>query len=68
MFLQALEIDKSHNNIDITESDIIYITNEGALENFGIVTATRIGIDYAEDYRDKPWRFYIKDNPFVSRK
>ena len=64
---QALEIDKSHNNIDITESDIIYITNEGALENFGIVTATRIGIDYAEEHKDKFWRYYIKDNPFVSR-
>ena len=28
----------------------------------------RIGIDYAEQWVMKPWRFWIKDNPFVSRK
>lgn len=28
----------------------------------------RIGVDYAEEYKDKPWRFYIRDNPFISKK
>jgi DNA-3-methyladenine glycosylase len=28
----------------------------------------RIGIDYAEDWVDKPWRFWIRDNSYVSRK
>jgi DNA-3-methyladenine glycosylase len=32
-----------------------------------IASGPRIGIDYAEDWIDKPWRFWIKDNPFVSR-
>ncbi|HEY6806706.1 MAG TPA: DNA-3-methyladenine glycosylase [Pyrinomonadaceae bacterium] len=32
-----------------------------------IAKGPRIGIDYAEDWIDKPWRFWIKDNPWVSR-
>jgi DNA-3-methyladenine glycosylase len=33
-----------------------------------IARGPRIGIDYAEKWIDKPWRFWIKDNPYVSRK
>lgn len=32
-----------------------------------IASGPRIGIDYAEEWKDKPWRFWIRDNPFVSR-
>ena len=37
-------------------------------KNFEIVETTRIGIDYAEEAKDFLWRFYIKDNDFVSKK
>ena len=37
-------------------------------KDFSIVEAKRIGIDYAEEARDFLWRFYIKDNKFVSKK
>ena len=33
-----------------------------------IIKGPRIGIDYAEDWVDKPWRFWIRDNSYVSRK
>lgn len=33
-----------------------------------IVETTRVGIDYAEEAKDFLWRFYIKDNPYVSKK
>jgi len=33
-----------------------------------IVETTRIGVEYAGECALKPWRFYIKDNPFVSRR
>ena len=32
-----------------------------------ILAGPRIGIDYAEEWVDKPWRFWIKENPYVSR-
>ena len=43
------------------------------LEEFERVPASkigkgpRIGIDYAEAWIEKPWRFWIRDNPYVSR-
>ena len=33
-----------------------------------IATGPRIGIDYAEEWVDKPWRFWIKGNAYVSRR
>jgi len=32
-----------------------------------IAAGPRIGIDYAEEWVRKPWRFWIRDNGFVSR-
>lgn len=32
-----------------------------------IMVSPRINIDYAEEYTDKLWRYYIKDNPCVSK-
>jgi DNA-3-methyladenine glycosylase len=31
-----------------------------------IVARPRVNIDYAEEDKYLPWRFSIKDNPFVS--
>ena len=33
-----------------------------------VETGPRVGIDYAEEFVDLPWRFWIKDNEFVSKK
>ena len=33
-----------------------------------IARGPRIGIDYAEEWIDKPWRFWIRNNSYVSRK
>jgi len=33
-----------------------------------IATGPRIGIDYAEEWVRKPWRFWIRDNQFVSKR
>ena len=32
-----------------------------------IVNGPRVGIDYAEEFADMPWRFWIEANPFVSK-
>ena len=32
-----------------------------------IAVGPRVGIDYAQEWADKPWRFWIKGNPYVSR-
>jgi len=56
-----------NNNIDLC-GDKLYIMESDEKEDFEIVTTTRINIDYAEEAVDFPWRFYIKDNPYVSKK
>ncbi|MFB3890214.1 MAG: DNA-3-methyladenine glycosylase [Candidatus Bathyarchaeia archaeon] len=33
-----------------------------------IVQTTRIGVDYADEWKHKRWRFYIRDNIYVSVK
>lgn len=63
---KALLIDKSVNGEDLC-GDRLYIT-EGEDEKFNIIAAKRVGIDYAEEAKDYPWRFYIEDNKYVSVK
>lgn len=63
---QALSITKALNGKDLCGCKL-YVT-EGENETFSIVSAKRIGIDYAEEAKDYPWRFYIKGNNFVSIK
>ncbi|XZM27140.1 DNA-3-methyladenine glycosylase [Clostridium perfringens] len=64
----ALGIDKGENGINTISSEEIYVEDDSLIKkDFSIVEAKRIGIDYAEEARDFLWRFYIKDNKFVSK-
>jgi len=60
---QAFELDKRHNGLDLTNSELV-IVDDGYKPD-EIVTTTRIGIRLAAEL---PLRFYIKGNPHVSRK
>lgn len=62
---QALDIDKSLYGTDLVFGHSLYILDYH--DEFEILSSKRINIDYAEEYQDRLWRFYIKDNPFVSR-
>lgn len=62
----ALLIDKAQNGEDLCGNKL-YI-EEGDNEKFNIISAKRVGIDYAEEAKDYPWRFYIEDNKYVSVK
>lgn len=63
----ALNINKNNNEEDLCGEGDLYIeySNE---KKFNIVESKRIGIDYAEEAKDFLWRFYIEDNPWVSKK
>ncbi|TGY44507.1 DNA-3-methyladenine glycosylase [Clostridium sartagoforme] len=63
----ALNITKKENYMEFYKEGILYIESNPN-KNFEIVETTRIGIDYAEEAKDFPWRFYIKDNMYVSKK
>ena len=62
-----MNINTSLNGIDLC-GDEIFITNQtGLRSNEKIVAAPRVNIDYADEYRDKLWRFLLKGNVFVSK-
>ncbi|MEO6589386.1 MAG: DNA-3-methyladenine glycosylase [Pyrinomonadaceae bacterium] len=63
----ALDIDRRFNNADLTKNEI-WLEDGEQFSTEKITCGKRIGIDYAEEYAEKPWRFWIKDNPFVSRR
>ena len=63
---RELNITKNLNEVDLTSSKSnIWIEDYKHFQSKEICTSTRIGIKKAVDY---PWRFYVKDNAFVSRK
>ncbi len=63
----AMGISKTHNGIDVCKPPF-YIEDNSMVDSANIVETSRIGVDYAADWKDMPWRFYIKNNPFVSVK
>ncbi|SEP32253.1 DNA-3-methyladenine glycosylase [Propionispora vibrioides] len=63
---KALSINKNFNGMDLC-GDELYI-EEGEPQEFNIITTTRVGIDYAGEAREYPWRFYIEGNEYVSVK
>lgn len=63
---KAFQITLEENGLDITNaSSYMNIYEINKHEQFQIVQTTRIGIRLAKEF---PWRFYIKDNPNVSKK
>jgi len=62
---KAMNLEKSLNGEDLC-GDRLYI-EEGSNNKFDIITDKRIGIDYAEEAKDFPFRFYIEGNKYVSK-
>lgn len=60
---QALGIDKRMNGYNLSGDSLKLIVKK-PLGSKDIVQTTRIGISRG---KDMPWRFYIKDNPYVSK-
>ena len=54
---KALSLDRSQNGLDLT-GDTLYVVRSGETPEL-IHTGPRIGIDYAEEAVDFPWRFWI---------
>jgi DNA-3-methyladenine glycosylase len=63
----ALNIDRRFDRADLV-GDELWLEEYKDPKPRQIESGPRVGIDYAQDYVSKPWRFWIKDNPFVSRK
>ncbi|MDX6446642.1 MAG: DNA-3-methyladenine glycosylase [Blastocatellia bacterium] len=62
----ALGIDRQLDQADLL-GDRVWIEDAVSVSPRQIARGPRIGIDYAESWVKKPWRFWVRDNPFVSR-
>ena len=58
----ALKIDRTYNGHDISSSQEIFLL-EDIEYNFTYCSSPRINIEYAGEYKDKPWRFYTLSHP-----
>jgi len=63
-----IKLDKSFYGEDLVTSKRVWLEKGEKILASKIVATKRIGIDYAGPWKHKPWRFYIKNNPFVSVK
>jgi len=66
---QALAIDTSFNRWDLTAGNTLWVEDAPTVPNTQIAIGPRIGITYATPAdRAAPWRLWIKNNLYVSRK
>lgn len=63
---KAMNITKELNNLDMTSGKTdIWIEDADEISNENVIQTIRVGIKSAVEL---PWRFYIKDNKWVSKK
>jgi len=62
----AMGIDRGLDKADLL-GDRVWIEEAVSTSPRQIARGPRIGIDYAENWKHKPWRFWVKDSPFVSK-
>lgn len=62
----AMGIDRGLDKADLL-GDRVWVEEGVSISPRQIARGPRVGIDYAEKWVTKPWRFWVKDNPFVSK-
>ncbi|MEP6789634.1 MAG: DNA-3-methyladenine glycosylase [Acidobacteriota bacterium] len=62
----ALSVDRRLNGEDL-RGDRIWLEDHRSFSTEEIAVGTRIGIDYAGEDAEKPWRFWVMGNEFVSK-
>jgi DNA-3-methyladenine glycosylase len=63
----AFGIDREFNNADLL-GEKVWVEDFKTFSDAEIQSGKRVGIDYAEEFAEKPWRFWLRDNPHVSRR
>lgn len=65
---KALGLHTSHTGLSLL-GDIVFIADDGfRVKKTEVLATPRIGVDYAGDDAALPYRFIIRDNPYVSGK
>jgi DNA-3-methyladenine glycosylase len=62
----ALGIDRRLDGADL-RGERIWLERARRVAPAAIAAGPRVGIDYAREWAARPWRFWLRGNPFVSR-
>ena len=65
---KALGISTSHTGLDLVTSDIRILDDGFRYKKKDILVTTRIGVEYSGPDALLPYRYIVKDNPYVSGK
>jgi DNA-3-methyladenine glycosylase len=68
LLCNAMGIDRTFHGHDMLSNDLYVAEIEKKLPESQIVKRPRIGVDYAKHWAKRLLRFYIKDNPYISKK
>ena len=64
---KAMGINRQHNALDLLGNEI-WIEDALSISDNEMTTATRIGVDYAGEDANLPWRFYETKSKYVSNR
>jgi DNA-3-methyladenine glycosylase len=67
LLCRAMQIDTALTGHDLLSTDF-YIADDGIVPTAGIVKRPRIGVDYAGQWAKRLLRFYLRGNPYISRR
>jgi DNA-3-methyladenine glycosylase len=62
----AMGISRKQNGADLCVSPL-HIETGVAVDEKEIIQATRVNVDYADEWKHLPWRFFVRNNRFVSK-
>ncbi|MEG2869736.1 MAG: DNA-3-methyladenine glycosylase [Paraclostridium sp.] len=68
---KALKIEKDLNLKSILGDELYIVDSLNGYDNdekIEIIESKRVNIDYAQEAKDYLWRYYIKDNKYISKK
>ena len=66
LLCRAMNINRTLNATDLL-GEVLWIERpSGRRPEIRIAESARIGVDYAGDWAQRPWRFFDSDSPFVS--
>ena len=63
---RAMGLDRGLSGASLLAGDF-FLAEGTPVPELEILSSPRIGVDYAGEDRDRPWRYYIAGSPFVSR-
>jgi DNA-3-methyladenine glycosylase len=65
---KALGINTGHTGVNLLGDEIYLAEDDFVVTKKDIIATPRIGVDYAGEDAKLPYRFNLKDNPYVSGK